>query len=189
MKTNLIAALHELPPDLQSLADVKFGSISTVEIPTTVDDAIKVQGVVAANFNNAILAPLSGLPIVQLGLHIGQNAPALHGVLLSALQVAASLAKEGAFTLSAEDGASFAVGAIPMAVTINSGSVSAVSGTLEGPDVVDFDFDGGGKQWNASPEVAKAGGYTLTVTVSFVDNDAQTQSVDITVTASEEGGE
>lgn len=183
-RENLILSLHELPPVLQAVADVTFGSSSTVTTPTTVEDSLIVQGKVAANFNNNVLVPLSGLPIVELALHIGQNSPTNMAMLLSMLKVSGSLGKN-TFQVSWTDGATYALDQIPPLRVTPNGGVSAVSGELAGPDNLEFDFD---KQeeadtWYAEPAPSEPGEYTLTVYVAFTDLDEpKNQSLSVSIT-------
>lgn len=181
----LIDALHEVPPELAALLTAKFGEVATVAAPSTVEESLIVQGKVAAAFNNAILKPLSGLPIVQLALRIGQNSPTNMAMLLSMIKMSGSLGKN-TFQVSWKDGATYALGKLPPLSVTPSGKVSAVSGDLSGPKNLEFDFDKteGSDAWTASPGMKEAGDYTLTVSVAFVELDKpKTQSISVKITA------
>ena len=185
-RENLILSLHELPPVLQAVADVTFGSSTTLTTPTTVEDSLIVQGKVAVNFNNNVLVPLSGLPIVELALHIGQNSPTNMAMLLSMLKATGSMGKN-TFQVSWEEGMVFTAGNIPpLRVTPSGGGVSAVSGELSGPKNLEFEFDKpeDADAWYAEPDPSEPGHYTLTVYVAFTDLDEpKNQSLGVSVIA------
>ncbi len=183
-RSDLITALHEVPPALAAMMEKTFGTVTSVTPPDNVEDALKVQGVVAANFNNAILMPLSGLPIIELALRIGQNNPAVQAMLLSMLKVSGSLGKD-AFTVTIQDGGSYPVGALPITVSVSGGVAGAESGALSGPENIEFEFDkgGAGKDWTAHPEIATAGEYTLDIAVEFPSaSEPKTQTFHLTIT-------
>jgi hypothetical protein len=187
----LIEALHEVPADLAAMLTATFGNVASVSVPTTVDESLIVQGKVAAAFNNAILRPLSGLPIVQLALRIGQNNPTNMAMLLSMLKVSGSLGKN-TFQVSWTDGATYALDKIPPLSVTPNGRVSAVSGELSGPKNLEFDCDKGEESdvWTATPAIEEAGEYTLTVAVTFLDvDDPKSQSLSVTITTTEEQDE
>ena len=168
MAEDIIKAVHEVPPSIAAMLDMCFGSVSDVETPSTVEESLIVQGKVAVNFNNAILKPLSGLPLVELALRIGQNNPSTQGMLLSMLKITGSLGKD-AVTCNLQEGGTYPVGALPITVSVSGGTASAVSGAYSGPGNDDFDFDkpGEGKDWKASPDITTPGDYTIDISVEL----------------------
>jgi len=72
--------------------DAVFGTVEPLTMPNTVDDAIIAIGKANVAFTNAILVPLSGLPIVELILKNGQQNEVSMGLLLSALEMTATVA-------------------------------------------------------------------------------------------------
>lgn len=181
-REELERALHEIPPSILSVLTAKFGDVSSVNTPDNIEDALIVQGKVAANFNNAILMPLSGVPIIELALRIGQNNPSTQAMLLSMLKTTGSLGSD-AFTVNLSDGDTFPVGEVSISVNVSKGSASSVSGTFSGPDNVDFDCDksGSDKAWTASPTITTEGEYTVTIIVAFDTQDKE-ESVHIEIT-------
>lgn len=186
-REEFIKALHEVPPSILDMLDATFGNVPEVEIPDNVEKSLICQGKVAAHFNNYILKPLSGLPIVELALRIGQNNPSVQAMLLSMLKVTGSLGKN-TFQVNIQEGGSYPTGTLPIKVTPQNGSAVSVTGTLSGPENLDFDFDKSGEDaaWTASPAVGAAGEYSLDISVEFSQTEeAKTKHFNITMT---EGG-
>lgn len=180
MADDIIQALHEVPPSIAAVLSMCFGQVVDVDMPATVEDSIIIQGKVAANFNNAILKPLAGVPIVELALRIGQNNPSVQGMALSMLKATGSLGKD-AFVCNLQEGASYPAGALPITVTVSGGSASAVSGAYSGPDNGDFEFNksGADKSWTASPEFNELGDYTIDLVLEFEERKEATYHITI----------
>lgn len=181
MAEDIIKAIHEVPPAIAAMLEMCFGTVAEVTSPGTVEESLIIQGKVAANFNNAILKPLSGLPLVELALRIGQNNPSTQGMLLSMLKITGSLGKD-AVTCNLKEGGTYPVGKLPITVSVSGGSASAVSGAFSGPENDDFDFDksGEGKDWQAEPEIKAAGDYTIDIAVELEERKELSFHVSIT---------
>ena len=86
-KITLVNSLLEIPDVLQERI---FGEIPEIAVPETEADAMIAVGKLSAHLNNCILAPLSGLDVVELLLRVGQrNSNAVASVLAN-LEVIAS---------------------------------------------------------------------------------------------------
>ena len=86
IKDDLIRDLDIEIEGLIDFVDVPFGACDSLPLPSTVEAAIITQGKAAANFNNVILVPLAGIPIIQLFLHVGQRNKVLQDMLLAGLE-------------------------------------------------------------------------------------------------------
>lgn len=174
-------AMHEVPESIAEMLDRTFGEVTDVSSPNSVEDSLIVQGKVAANFNNAILKPLSGLPIVELALRIGQNNPTVQGMLLTMLKVTGSMGKD-ALTCNLKDGDSYPAGKLTIVVSTSGGTCSGVYGAFSGPENGDFEFDKGssGSKWAASPEIVTPGDYTIDLSAEFEKRKEATYHITIT---------
>ncbi len=168
IREDLKVALHEVPESLSELLERKFGEVSDVTSPNSVEDSLIAQGKVAANFNNAILKPLADLPIVELALRIGQNNPTVQGMFLTMLKLTGAMGPD-ALTCNLKDGDKFPPGSVTIVAATTGGTCSAVHGAFSGPENGDFEFDKAspGTKWAASPEFVTPGDYTVTISAEF----------------------
>jgi len=171
--------------DLLAAITAEFGTVQEVAVPTTVDDAIIVTGQVNAAFNNAILVPLSGLPIVELILKNGQLNEIYKGLLYSSLEVSDLEVSDdyaGFEILEPGAGLSYAPGANTISVKIiDTEKFSHVSCAVTPPDGVGFtisEFVG----IEADVQIAdidyqQVGTYSLKFTVTFGESYTLSKSV------------
>ena len=187
-KEAFVQDLHEVSEELFALLNVKFGSVSKIEDSVSgVEAAIIVQGKMALNFNNAILVPLSGLPIVEAMLRSGQFNPSIQCLLLSMLQTVGGTGGND-FAVNFSDKGTYTVGKQQLIVKINAGQATAVSANLYGADAISFDCNKGADSpdFLGDFEIKEAGDYTMTVAVEFQgETQPKTKDIALTFTAAE----
>jgi len=76
-KDALKEKLSQLPTGFEDVLGAVLPSVSEVAMPSTEEDAVKVQGRLAA-YLLAVFDRLAGLPILEVPLRIGQFVPAQH---------------------------------------------------------------------------------------------------------------
>lgn len=96
LKTDLLAALSELPEGIQTKLYTQFPAVPGISWPTTVDEAIIAQGQLACNLNQ-VLQAFAGVTPVDLLLHIGQHNPVAKALLLAVLEYVDPAVATGVF--------------------------------------------------------------------------------------------
>lgn len=90
VKDDFLQALDDdFPDSLKNSFGITFPAVGGVVWPTTVEEAIIVQGQVACNLNE-VMGALAGLPVVEMFMYLGQKNRTSHAMLLSALEFIAS---------------------------------------------------------------------------------------------------
>ena len=184
-KEAFVQDLHEVSEGLYTLINAKFGSVSRIKDPiSSIEAAIIVQGKMAANFNNAILVPLSGLPIVEAMLRSGQYNPSIQCLLLSMLQTTGATGGND-FAVNFSDKGTYPVGKQQLIVKINAGQASAASANIYGADAISFDCNKGADSpdFIGDFEIKEAGDYTMTVAVEY-QGEPQPKTKDLALTFS-----
>jgi hypothetical protein len=78
-------SLNVVPTAVLDFVDTPIPDFIETSEPTTVDEAIVTQGILAHNLNDLLMA-YSGLPVVDLILRVGQRNTVLQSLLLACLE-------------------------------------------------------------------------------------------------------
>jgi hypothetical protein len=127
MKDSLLTALNTLPDGIQEFLAVALPEIESISVPTTTDDAIIAQGVLAANINTWMEAYVGLCPIEML-LRIGQKNEALQCLLLSALEYFGTA--DFSVSSPADDAVFTDEQTVTLSVSGNADDITAISVTV-----------------------------------------------------------
>ena len=87
-KDDLLTTLDlEYDQDLRDVLDRVIGAVPSIQMPTTVSEAIIANATAAVYFNNFVAASLANIPVVKLLLHAGQRNRTLQQMLISGLEL------------------------------------------------------------------------------------------------------
>lgn len=177
-KITLVNSLLEIPDVLQERI---FGEIPEIAVPESEADAMIAVGKLSAHLNNCILAPLSGLDVVELLLRVGQrNSNAVASVLAN-LEVIASAGGGKLTILAPTDGA----------VVPNYTEFACSGNGLQSASV---DVDGepitltqDGDTWKGFPSIPiPTGKHSAAFSATFGDGSTVSASVNFETTANME---
>jgi len=88
IKERILQGLKDdFSPELKTFLTKTLPTVEIVSYPQTVDEAFIVQGKCAASLM-AYMSVLSGLPVIELLLKVGQLNSTLHGILLASVEIA-----------------------------------------------------------------------------------------------------
>jgi len=167
-KTQLLEALRATPDGITAFETTPIPDPPAASPPTTVDDAIIVNGV-CAYYLMEVFRSFAGLTPVELLLRLGQHSSIGEGLLLTGLQFLAGQEGTGELLIAApEDGATLAPGNLRMVVQGVNTPLKTVSGSLNDAPVSfepPADAQGDSNTWVGYADVT-AGSYTLTVTAT-----------------------
>ena len=85
LKSMFLNSLNVVPTAVLDFVDTPIPDFIETSEPTTVDEAIVTQGILAHNLNDLLMA-YSGLPVVDLILRVGQRNTVLQSLLLACLE-------------------------------------------------------------------------------------------------------
>ena len=179
MKTAFLdALLADLPVGVSDFMQTSIGTIPTMTIPTTKDDAIIACGKLSAHLNNFLLAPFSGLTPVELLLRIGQKNPVLISGLLAGLEVIAG--EGGRLTiLSPKDGD--LVSDYDILFKCKGEGITAVT-VLITPFGMELSLTDNAGEWEGGlTDVLPGGGCEATFTATYSDGSEVSKSVSFTM--------
>lgn len=172
-KKELVDALYVVPESLQNRV---IGTIDTIGMPSSEEEAIIAIGRLSANINNHVLKPLSGLDVTELLLRVGQRNSTSIAALLSGLE---SIVNAGAIEIvSPKDGSIYCGWFDDWRCTADG--VKSVNVTV-GEETIDLEQDAENpKLWKAVYPIA-IGQYEATFTATPESGDAITQTVNLSV--------
>jgi len=160
-----------MSPELLSSIAVKFGASSPLTDPTTEEEAIIAIGQANVNFNNAVLVPLSGVPIIELILKNAQLNEAVIGLLLASVEEPA-IASNRIQMIVPEEGGSYMGAVTEVTCTVEGAASVSVSAGGDTFDLENSDGDTWTSLW-AFP----IGEHSLTVTAKY--ETGETESLDV----------
>lgn len=162
-----------LSPELQAMLDVKFGDVAILPIPSDKDGAIVAIGAANVQFNNAILKPLAGLPIVEVILKNAVLNEVLKGILLSSVELRAG-GGGSIVMIMPTDGGIYYGGLINIKVQVTD-AVSVEAKTVS--ETLTLSQDGDHPQiWAVDYTLVDEGIHTIEVSAVFEDGSTDTES-------------
>lgn len=175
-KKTFVDELYVVPDSLQNRV---LGTFPTIPVPTTESEAVIAMGVLSANLNNALFAPLEGLDLVELLLRVGQRNSTSIAMLLSSLEVIAATS-DGLTIISPQEGAEIGLGA---QFACSGVGIQSVTVTIEG--AMEFDLTLDGDIWSGTlTDSLAAGEYSATFTATLADESTLSASVSFSIVES-----
>ncbi len=74
------------PVEYEFDTTISIGNVQAVDPPSSVEEAILASARVMVNYNNAMLVPLSGFPLIKAILYCGSRVPASVASVFTQLQ-------------------------------------------------------------------------------------------------------
>ena len=188
LKAEFITALRNTPDGIAGFTTTVIPTLTEIATPTTVDEAIIVQGVLAANLN-LILKMFEGLTPVELLLRIGQHSNVAEALLLSGLEYLAETEGDNAahdFTVTEPvAGTTYAQGDVRIIVTAKNGTLAMVAVTVSDDYQTSVDIaltaDEEGATFYGYARCEEIGAYAFDFTATFNDEKTATDAVTVTI--------
>ena len=172
-KKTFVDELYVVPDSLQNRV---LGTFPTIPVPTTESEAVIAMGVLSANLNNALFAPLEGLDLVELMLRVGQRSSTSIAMLLSSLEAIAATS-DGLTIISPQEGAEIGLGA---QFACSGVGIQSVTVTIEG--AMEFDLTLEGDIWSGTlTDSLAAGEYTATFAATLADESTLSANVSFSI--------
>lgn len=195
VKSDLIEKLRETPGGVLNFLLTPLIEAPGQEYPTTKDDAIIVQGVLAAFLLNA-LKPFAGLTPIEMIMRVGQHSNPLETITLSILEYIDASNAEKAFTIEEPtEGQSLAAGDIRIIVKAKGkiSSIQALTNVGAGYDpqtpetqITDLTSTDG-EAFYGYIRIDHNGSYTTVVTATYDDKDQTVKTASVHFSVADDG--
>lgn len=194
VKSDFIEALRQTPDGINGFLSTPIPTLEATSNPTTTDDAIITQGILAHNLN-LIFKTMEGLTPIELLLRIGQHSNVAEVIALSGLEYLGSEQGQDFKILEPTDDGSYAPGDIRIVVkgkgNISTVTVNVTSSQAEELGITPIDVtlipDETSALFIGYARCEQVSEYTFTATAEFNDKEGTTGTVAVTITISDDG--
>ena len=187
IKADFISELRKTPDGILNFLNTPLPDPPDVEYPTTKDESVVVQGMLAAYVLKAI-RPFAGWTPVESMMRVGQHSNPLESITLSILEYLSASDAEKAFTIEEPvEGQAYAPGDIRIIVKAK-GKIATVSASTNNPLTEELQTTNltstDGEIFYGYIRLSTEGAYISVVTAKFDDKNqtAKTASVHYSIT-------
>ena len=188
IKSDFIEALRQTPDGIAEFLTTAIPAFEPTTLPTTVDEAIITQGILAHNFNT-FFSLFEGLIPIEVMLRIGQHSNVAEVIALSGLEYIGIEQAQEFEIVEPTDAKSYAPGDIRIVVK-GKGNIVGVSfivtGGEGGPAQIVLTPDESGKLFVGYARCEELVEYTFEATAEFNDDEGTTDTASVTITISDD---
>ena len=191
IKSDFIEALRQTPDGIAEFLTTAIPAFEPTTLPTTVDEAIITQGILAHNFN-VFFSLFEGLIPIEVMLRIGQHSNVAEVIALSGLEYIGTEQAQEFEIVEPTDAKSYAPGDIRIVVK-GKGNIVGVSFIVTGGEggpaqiVGMLTPDESGKLFVGYARCEELVEYTFEATAEFNDDEGTTDTASVTITIAEDG--
>ena len=194
IKSDFIEALRQTPDGIAEFLTTAIPAFEPTTLPTTVDEAIITQGILAHNFNT-FFSLFEGLIPIEVMLRIGQHSNVAEVIALSGLEYIGIEQAQEFEIVEPTDAKSYAPGDIRIVVkgkgNISTVTVNVTSAQAEELGITPIDVvltpDDSGKLFVGYARCEEIVEYVFTATAEFNDDEGTTDTASVTITIAEDG--